>query len=76
MPSQCHIIILAIRGSKPGALFLTEEGRVLTHPQFSAALTSIIEDVGLLVKEFNMNTVASELELPPQQNKPISPILI
>ena len=55
-PISAILPYLATRISKPGALFFTEEGRVVTHPQFSAALISITEDTGLPVKEFNAHS--------------------
>jgi len=55
-PVSAILAYLAIRGSQPGALFITENGSILTCHCFSSALTALLADIGLPVNNFNTHS--------------------
>ena len=55
-PVGAVLAYLAVRGSQPGALFLTKQNRPLKQQHFCSALTAILIDIGLSPHNFNTHS--------------------
>jgi len=55
-PVRAILTYLALRGGQAGPLFITEEGRGLTHLAFSSAIDSLLSKLNLDYKKYNTHS--------------------
>ena len=75
-PVKAVLAYLALRGGQAGPLFITQEGKGLTHLAFSSALDSLLSKLKLDHKHYNTHsfrigaaTSATQARIPDSQIK-------